>query len=75
MYEIFRFELRTIGDTDRVHIVLSTSEGVPIACGAGPEALLAERGHRFVSLGNALGCDHGGTHRDPKSLWSRGREP
>lgn len=70
MSALFTIEIVPIPKTDRVHIVLAYADtGAPLACGAGPQELLALPGRKFINLASRVECDHGGTYRDPESLW------
>lgn len=58
---------------NRAHLVLSSACGMPLACGAiAVEWLLraTDTGRAMSPLMAIRWCDHAGTHRAPRSVWT-----
>jgi hypothetical protein len=58
----------------RAHVVLFTNDGAPEWCGAIPHEWLTnvtDKSHTArVSMCAVGDCDHAGTHRAPRSVWT-----
>lgn len=58
----------------RAHVVFEDFTGVPIYCGSIPHEWLTnvtEKAHgASVTMGRVSDCDHGGTHRNPRNVWT-----
>lgn len=72
-YPTGQVQYEPIPNTRRTHVVLTTAEGVPVMCGSasdwpfGPHTGNAQM---VVILSRVNDCDHGGTHREPVSVWT-----
>jgi hypothetical protein len=74
--DVLRVDYEIIPNTGRVHVVLKTDYGAPIACGAVPRDFWPI-GQEFngavtasIMLTGMNRCAHGGTYREPFSIWT-----